>query len=171
MIVLIAVLILLFLVIWWYISTGNRFHTLNATLNEWEDELDRTLAHCSDLLSQLLELCHRCPACAAYDLPVLCPFHPGSSMDTRNQTATQISALIRHIHTLAKAHPTLLVNGQYRALQLALRDSQEQLERTRRSYNNAASRYNRLLTHFFSRSVGRHLHLKPRELFQPSQKR
>ncbi len=167
MIVLVIALILIFLVVCWYISTGNRLHTLNVKLNTSETTLEAILIRRSGLVIQLLELCRNCPACAAHALPLLPPLHPGMSMVECNHADTQLWALARHIYTLAKTHPALYANMCYRELKLGIRDLEEQLQSARQRYNSTASVYNRLLTHFPSQAVGQHLHLAPRDLFQP----
>lgn len=167
MLFILSVLVILIVVgILWWISTGNRFRTLQVKIRETESGIDVALTKRYDVLTKLLDVCRQYAAYEKDTFAQLAELRGGMTMQDRSEISGAMDGVTERIHALAEAYPELRASEQYQSLQAGIRDVEEQLQASRRLYNGNVSSLNQLLVTFPSSLVGKRLKVEAREFFQ-----
>ena len=138
----------------WVISTSNDFARKNVKIDEALSGIEVALTKRYDTLNKMVDVAK---AYARHELETLTQvisMRRGMSVPELTDSANKMNDVEARLNVLAENYPELRSNTVYEELQKGIRDTEEQLQASRRLYNANVSAYNQKLVTFPSSLVG-----------------
>lgn len=161
--------LLLFFVLIWWISTGNKFKVMAVKIDEAESGIDVALTKRFDLLTKVIATVKGYAKHEEETLTKIVAMRtPGSkaSMAEKQEFANATTEAIKAVNVVVEQYPNLKADTQFTGLQNGIRDVEEQLQAARRLYNANVSKYNQAIIVFPASLVANASHLTKREFFE-----
>lgn len=166
-IALIVVGAILLLILFWWISTGNKLHRMVIKIEEAESGIDVALTKRYDLLTKSLAIVKGYAKHEAETLEkVISMRNPGKTMAEKNEFANQTAQAFQGLNVVMEQYPTLKADTQFTLLQNNVSDVEEQLQAARRLYNSNVSVYNQLIGVFPAKLVANAKGYVKRDMFE-----
>lgn len=150
----------------WYISTRNRFERLSIKTGESDSGIDVALMLRYDTLSKMLDVAKGYAKHEAEVLANIVRLRKGMDMEERQIANGQMDELAGKINVIAEGYPELKASENYKQLQIAVADVEDNLQAARRIYNMNVSLFNQLLASWPAGVVGRSRGHAPRVFFE-----
>lgn len=164
--ILIGVLVVVFIIVIWYISTYNGIKALGIKVDEGLSGIDVALTKRYDTLTKLLDVVKGYQKHEKEILLEVIKLRSGMSMAERNAANTQMDQAANQIKLLAEAYPELKSSNNFIQLQSSIADVEEHLQAARRLYNSNVSAYNTKIVMFPNTIVAGAMGAKEKEFFE-----
>lgn len=153
----------------WWISTKNRLHKEELTVDESASGIDVALTKRFDLLTKTVATVKGYAKHEAETLKgVIEMRRPAdtASMQEKGAFATSMTKAFDSINIVAERYPELKANQNFMALQGQIAEVEEQLQAARRVYNANVKSFNYSIVAFPSSIVANSMKLLKREFFE-----
>ncbi|MDE5873377.1 MAG: LemA family protein [Lachnospiraceae bacterium] len=164
--ILIGVLVVVFIIAIWYVSTYNGIKALGIKVDEGLSGIDVALTKRYDTLTKLLDVVKGYQKHEKEILLEVIKLRSGMSMAERNAANTQMDQAAKQINVLAEAYPELKSSNNFIQLQNSIADVEEHLQAARRLYNSNVSAYNTKIVMFPNTIVANAMGAKEKEFFE-----
>lgn len=164
--ILIGVLVVVFIIVIWYVSTYNGIKALGIKVDEGLSGIDVALTKRYDTLTKLLDVVKGYQKHEKEILLEVIKLRSGMSMAERNAANTQMDQAASQIKLLAEAYPELKSSNNFVQLQNSIADVEEHLQAARRLYNSNVSAYNTKIVMFPNTIVANGMGAKEKEFFE-----
>ena len=167
----IALVLIVFLSVTWWIGTHNRFKRGEIKIEEALSGIEVALTKRFDMLIKLLDTAK---GYAAHEKDVLyevIKLRKGMSISEMNGANAQMDGLAGRLNVVAESYPELRSSDVFRELTAGIRDAEEHLQAARRLYNSNVSGYNQSIAVFPSSVVAGSMRLFPREFFEAEEQK
>lgn len=164
--ILIGVLVVVFIIVIWYVSTYNGIKALGIKVDEGLSGIDVALTKRYDTLTKLLDVVKGYQKHEKEILLEVIKLRSGMSMAERNAANTQMDQAAKQINILAEAYPELKSSNNFIQLQNSIADVEEHLQAARRLYNSNVSAYNTKIVMFPNTIVANAMGAKEKEFFE-----
>lgn len=164
--ILIGVLVVVFIIVIWYVSTYNGIKALGIKVDEGLSGIDVALTKRYDTLTKLLDVVKGYQKHEKEILLEVIKLRSGMSMAERNAANTQMDQAANQIKLLAEAYPELKSSNNFIQLQSSIADVEEHLQAARRLYNSNVSAYNTKIVMFPNTIVAGAMGAKEKEFFE-----
>ena len=165
-IVAIILVIAFFIVLFWYISAGNKLARLGVKIMEANSGIDIALTKRYDTLTKMYEVAKGYLKHEQEVLIQTIRMRQGMTMPEKAQAAAQMSEAARQINVVAEAYPALASQTLFVELQHAITDTEEHLQAARRLYNSNVSMLNQMIVVFPSSIVANARKITPMPMFE-----
>ena len=170
--VVLALVLMLFAIgVIWIISTRNSFVKLKVKINEAESGIDVALTKRYDVLTKLLDVTKGYAEHEKSILTETAKLRTGSTLKEKEEYNTALSEAFRQIYAVAENYPVLTADRSFKELQMAISDTEEHLQASRRAYNGNVSIYNQKINTFPSNIIADSMGLEPIEFFQAEEEK
>lgn len=161
-----GVLMVVFIIAIWYVSTYNGIKALGIKVDEGLSGIDVALTKRYDTLTKLLDVVKGYQKHEKEILLEVIKLRSGMSMAERNAANTQMDQAAKQINVLAEAYPELKSSNNFIQLQNSIADVEEHLQAARRLYNSNVSAYNTKIVMFPNTVVANAMGAKEKEFFE-----
>jgi LemA protein len=166
------VMLAVFAVAVWYISTMNAFARLAVKITESDSGIDVALTKRFDTLTKTLDVCKAYAKHEAETLANLVKLRKGHlSLEEKTEVNRQMDEVSGSINVLAEAYPELKSSENFKQLQLSITEVEEHLQAARRIYNMNVSSFNQMLAAWPSGVVGRQKGHTAKGFFQAEERK
>jgi LemA protein len=165
----IAVVLILLVIVW--ISISNNLKRATVKIDEAESGIEVALTKRFDMLKKLLDVTK---GYAKHEKEVLIEtikMRKGMGVAEMSKASGEMDNAMGRINVLAEAYPELKANENFKQLQLAIMDTEEHLQATRRQYNGNVSAYNMMVVSFPTSIVAAALKFKKRDFFEAEEEK
>ena len=146
--ILLAICVIGFIIILWWISASNKLNRLKVKVDESESCIDVALTKRYDTLTKMLDVCRNY---ANHELEVftnVIQLRSGMSMKEKNVVSAQMDQIQKDIGFLAEAYPELSSNAVFVQLQNGILNIENDLSAARRLHNSNVSIFNQTICQF-----------------------
>ena len=145
---------LIILCIIWAVSTGNDFARKNVKIDEALSGIEVALTKRYDTLTKMVDVAKAYARHEVETLTQVISMRRGMSVPELTDSANKMNDVEARLNVLAENYPELRSNTVYEELQKGIRDTEEQLQASRRLYNANVSAFNQKLVTFPSSVIG-----------------
>ena len=163
--VLIVVLVVLFFIICWYVSTMNGIRRLALKCDEASSGIDVALTKRYDVLTKQLEVVKEYTSHEARTLYETIRLRAGMSIREKQEALEMMNNASNQFRLTAEAYPNLLSSETYKMLMGSIADCEEHLQAARRLYNANVNAYNTKIVMFPASIVAGGIGAISKELF------
>ena len=166
--IILVIAIVLILVIW-YITTRNKFVTLENTCEESFSGIDIYLKKRYDLIPNLVETVKGYTKHEQETLEKVISARNAAMTATGNEKVEAENALsgtLKSLFALSEAYPDLKADTHFLELQKQLKEIETDLSQARKYYNGTAKAFNIYLQRFPSNLVGNGMKLTAKKYFE-----
>ena len=163
---LIGILVLVFLIIVWFISTSNGIKTVRLKVKEALSGIDVALTKRYDVLTKMLDVVKGYQAYERETLTQLVRLRSGMTMNERQEASGRMDQLSGQIRLLAENYPELRSSQNFAELQRSIVDVEEHLQAARRLYNANVTAYNNKIIIFPNSIVAGMMGATQEQLFE-----
>ncbi len=163
---LIGILVLVFLIIVWFISTSNGIKTARLKVKEALSGIDVALTKRYDVLTKMLDVVKGYQAYERETLTQLVRLRSGMTMNERQEASGRMDQLSGQIRLLAENYPELRSSQNFAELQRSIVDVEEHLQAARRLYNANVTAYNNKIIIFPNSIVAGMMGATQEQLFE-----
>ena len=163
-IILIAVAVIILL---WIISTNNWFRRTEVQIDEAAGDLDASLQRRLDQVTEVMESVHDAVDDEIRGYLEIARSRSGHSGSDLSELNANINQCIKSLAAVAEDYPELKGSERYSELNKVISETEEDIQASRRIFNNNVSIFNQKLVSFPSCLVGRTmLHMEKKEFFK-----
>lgn len=168
--ILVAILVFLVLLIFFFISTYNRLvRLLNEVKNAWS-QIDVQLKRRHDLIPNLVEtvkgyMQHERATLENITQARNMAMRPGS-VSERAQAEQQLTQALHNFFVVVENYPDLKANQNFLALQEELTSTENRISFARQAYNDAVMNFNNVIQMFPTNVVGAMFGFKEQSFFE-----
>ena len=166
--VVVIVLLLVFGLVGWYISTRNRFVRMTEDIDNSESRIDIYLTKRFDDLTKMVSTVKGYTKHESETLAnIIAMRNPGAkaSMAEKAEFSNQLAEATRQLNLVVEQYPTLKADTLFVRLQDEISEIEENLQAARSNYNSNVSNYNKAIKVFPSSIVAGSKFL-PRDYFE-----
>ncbi len=163
--IILAIVIIVFIPLFWWIGTSNGFKRKNIKIDEALSGIEVALTKRYDMLTKLLDVAKGFAAHENELFTQVIKLRRGMSVEELNQASGQIDALSARINAVAESYPTLRSADIFLELQSGIRDAEAHLQAARRLYNSNVTQFNTAIALFPSSVVAKSQALSPKDFF------
>lgn len=159
-------LLVVFIIVFWYISAMNGLRRAQVKINEALSDIDVALMKRHDVLVKMLDVTK---AYAKYERETILEtikLRSGMSMSERNKAASELDQANHFINAIAENYPELRSSENYKQLQISIMDVEEHLQAARRLYNGNISYLNQKVVSFPSSIVANQLNITQKDFLE-----
>ena len=163
------VLVLVFIVVGWMISTINAFRRMQVKIDESESSIDVALTKRYDLLTKMFAATKGYMKHEKETLTeVVAMRQPGhsASIQDKQEFANQMTRGLEAINVVVEQYPDLKANSMFNNLQNAIIDTEEHLQAARRLYNANVRSINHIIVTFPQSIVANAIKMEKKEFFE-----
>ena len=161
-----VVLVIVFIILVWWISTLNGLKKTQIKIEEASSGIDVALTKRYDVLTKMVQIAKSYAKFEKETILEAVKLRKGMSIAEKNEAAAAMGDVQRGLNILAENYPQLHANENFRQLQVAVMDVEEHLQGARRAYNSNVSTLNQKIV-TFPTSIGNTFLLLPPALFLP----
>lgn len=165
-IVLIAVAIVVFIFVIWYISTSNKLNRLVVKIDESLSGIDVALTKRYDVLTKMIEVVKSYAKHEKETLFEVIKLRDNMSLKEKSEANQAMDENLRKINIVAENYPELKSSENYKTLQQTIVDVEEHLQAARRLYNSNVSLYNQQLVSFPTSFVAKNKAMVKKDFFE-----
>jgi LemA protein len=162
---LVALAVVIFAVLVWYVSTRNSIKKAELKVGEAESGIDVALAKRYDMLTKASDAARVYSAHEKDTVISVAKLRDGATMTEKSAAAGSLDEAFGKISALAESYPALRSSEVYTALQAQIADAEEHLQAARRLYNSNVTSFNEKLETFPSNIVAGRMCLVKKDLF------
>lgn len=169
LIVVLAIVLVLFLILGWVISTLNAFRRMIVKIDESESGIDVQLTKRFDLLTKMVQATKGYVKHEQETLTkVVAMRNPGSNatLAEKQEFANQLTQGLQSLNVVVERYPDLKASEQFTNLQRATVDVEENLQAARRVYNANVSHYNQKIVVFPASIIANWKNFTKRDFFE-----
>lgn len=164
--ILIAIIIIAFIIIIWYISTSNKLNRSVVKIDEALSGIDVALTKRYDVLTKMIDVVKAYAKHEKETLFKVINLRQNMSIKEKNEVNRLMDENLKQINLVAENYPELKSSENYKTLQQAIADVEEHLQAARRLYNANVSLYNQLLVSFPTSSIARNKGMIRKDFFE-----
>jgi len=165
-IVLIAVAIVVFIFVIWYISTSNKLNRSVVKIEESLSGIDVALTKRYDVLTKMIEVVKSYAKHEKETLFEVIKLRDNMSLREKSEANQAMDENLRKINIIAENYPELKSSENYKTLQQTIVDVEEHLQAARRLYNSNVSLYNQQLVSFPTSFVAKNKAMVKKDFFE-----
>ena len=164
--VVIALVVVLFIFVIWYISTSNKLSRSVVKIDEALSGIDVALTKRYDVLTKMIDVVKSYSKHEKETLFEVINLRKGMSIKEKNDANRAMDENFRKINVVAESYPELKSSENYKTLQQSIADVEEHLQAARRLYNSNVSLYNQLLVSFPTSIIAKNKGMTKRDFFE-----
>lgn len=168
-VIIIALALIIFGVLIWYISTRNRIKQCELKIEEAESGIDVALTKRYDVLTKAFDVAKGYAKHEKDTLFTVINLRKGSTLEEKAAASKQMDEGFSRINMLAESYPELKSSENFARLQDSVSDVEEHLQAARRLYNSNVTVYNTLLVTFPSSIVANRMAVTKKPYFEASE--
>lgn len=165
-VILIAIAIIAFIFVVWYISTSNKLNRLVVKIDESLSGIDVALTKRYDVLTKMIEVVKSYAKHEKETLFEVIKLRDNMSLKEKSEANQAMDENFRKINIIAENYPELKSSENYKTLQQTIVDVEEHLQAARRLYNSNVSLYNQQLVSFPTSSVAKNKAMVKKDFFE-----
>lgn len=165
-IALIAIAVIAFIFIIWYISTSNKLNRLVVKVDESLSGIDVALTKRYDVLTKMIETVKGYAKHEKETVFEVIKLRKNMTLKEKSEANKTISETLDKINVVVENYPELKASENFKTLQQSIADVEEHLQAARRLYNSNVSIYNQLLVTFPASSVAKSKGLVKKDFFE-----
>ena len=165
-IILIAIIVILFIIAIWYISTSNKLNRAIVKIDESLSGIDVALTKRYDVLTKMIDVVKSYAKHEKETLFEVIKLRENMSMKEKNEANHAMDENFKKINIIAENYPELKSSENYKTLQQSIVDVEEHLQAARRLYNSNVSLFNQLLVSFPTSSIAKNKGMVKKEFFE-----
>lgn len=166
----VVVVAIVLIILIWYVSTMNKLRRLEVKVEESLSGIDVALTKRFDLLTKMLDTTKGYAKHESETLEKVIKWRNGipsdATLEEKSEFASSLSKVANGINVVVERYPDLKANDMFGKLQAAIRDSEEQLQASRRIYNANVSAINSSLVTWPTSIVARKIGLQKKNFFE-----
>lgn len=166
----VVVVAIILIIVIWYVSTMNKLRRLEVKVDESLSGIDVALTKRYDLLTKMLDTTKGYAKHETETLEKVIKWRNGipanATLEEKSEFASSLSKVASGINVVVEQYPDLKANDMFGKLQAAIRDSEEQLQASRRIYNANVSYINSSLVTWPTSIVARKIGLQKKNFFE-----
>ena len=163
---LIVVLVVIFVVVIWYVSTSNKLNRSVVKIDEALSGIDVALTKRYDVLTKMIDVVKSYARHEKETLFEVIKLRSDMSIKEKNAANHAMDENFKKINVVAENYPELKSSENYKTLQQSIADVEEHLQAARRLYNSNVSLYNQLLVSFPTSSIAKSKGMVKRDFFE-----
>lgn len=164
--ILIIVIIFLICFLAWYIVVLNNIKKAKLKVEEANSNIDVALTKRHDTLTKMLDVVKGYTKHEKDTLIEIVNIRNGMTINEKNELINQLNDNYEQIKILVENYPDLKSNENYITLQNSISEVENSLQTARKSYNNNATNYNKLIVVFPNNIVATLSGNKKQDLFE-----
>jgi len=164
--ILITIIVILFILIIWYISTYNKLKRATIKIDEALSGIDVALTKRYDVLTKTIEVVKGYAKHEKEVLFAVIKLREKMTIKERNDVNNSMDENFQKINAIAESYPELKADENFRMLQKTIIDVEEHLQAARRLYNSNIAIYNELVSRIPSIIVAKNLKMTPKDFFE-----
>ena len=164
--IVIAVAVIVFIIIIWYISTSNKLNRAVVKIDEALSGIDVALTKRYDVLTKMIDVVKASAKHEKETLFEVINLRKDMTIQERNDANHAMDENFKKINIVAENYPELKSSENYKTLQQSIVDVEEHLQAARRLYNSNVSLYNQLLVSFPTSSIANSKGMTKRDFFE-----
>ena len=165
-IILIAIIVILFIIAIWYISTSNKLNRAIVKIDESLSGIDVALTKRYDVLTKMIDVVKSYAKHEKETLFEVIKLRENMSKKEKNEANQAMDENFKKINIIAEKYPELKSSENYKTLQQSIVDVEEHLQAARRLYNSNVSLFNQLLVSFPTSSIAKNKGMVKKEFFE-----
>lgn len=154
------------LILFWFISTTNKFRRLQVKIDEAESGIDVALTKRYDVLTKMFNTAKGYAKHEMETLTNVVKYRKGMSIDEMSEANAQMNKAFGQINALAESYPDLKASTNFANLQMSITETEEHLQAARRVYNSNVSIYNQMIVTFPNSIIANSKGFQKRSFFQ-----
>lgn len=166
----VVIVAIILIIVIWYVSTMNKLRRLEVKVDESLSGIDVALTKRFDLLTKMLDTTKGYAKHESETLEKVIKWRNGipsnATLEEKSEFASSLSKVASGINVVVEQYPDLKANDMFGKLQAAIRDSEEQLQASRRIYNANVSIINSSLVTWPTSIVARKIGLQKKNFFE-----
>ena len=163
--ILIIVGVILCIVIW-IITVSNKLNRMVVKVDEADSGIDIALTKRFDVLTKMKDVVKGYAKHEKETIIEAIKFRKGMSINKKQEVYTQMNDAFDKLNLVVEAYPDLKASENYKALQLAIVDTEEHLQAARRFYNSVVSKFNQMIVTFPISIIAKNKSMKKKEFFE-----
>lgn len=161
----IALAVVLFILMIWWIATSNQFRKLMIKIDEASSGIDVALTKRYDTLTKMLDITKAYARHEVETLEKIVNLRKGMSVSEKNDINEKLDTMQSKISVIAENYPELKSSENFKQLQVTTADVEEHLQAARRLHNANVSLLNQLIVTFPKSLVSKSMHLVKQDFF------
>lgn len=164
-----VILFLIIVIVIWFISTNNRFLSMNEKCEEALSGIDVQLTKRYDTLTKMLEVTKgyaKHEKETIFEAIKLRNPNSCSSMQDRAECEAEMTNALKNINVVMEQYPQLKADTTFAQLNNAIADVEDNLQASRRTYNSNVKNINTYIVQFPSSIVAGIKHYEKRDYFE-----
>lgn len=166
----VIVLVIVIAIVSWYIGTMNKLRRLEVKVEEAASGIDVALTKRFDLLTKMLDTTKGYAKHEAETLENVIKWRNGipsdATIEQKSEFASSMAKAVNGLNVVVEQYPELKANDVFGKLQVAIADSEEQLQASRRIYNSNVTIINSSIVTWPTSIVARKINLQKKEFFE-----
>mgnify|MGYP004662203687 FL=1 len=146
--VLIAIVVVIFIIIVWYISVSNKIVRASIKVDESFSGIDVALAKRYDVLTKMVDVVKGYTKHEKEILLKVVELRNNMSMQEKKDANAVMDENFNKINAVVENYPDLKASENFKILQQSVVDVEEHLQAARRLYNSNVSLYNQMIITF-----------------------
>lgn len=165
-VILIAIAIIVFIFIVWYIATSNKLNRLVVKIDESLSGIDVALTKRYDVLTKMVEVVKSYAKHEKETLFEVIKLRDNMSLKEKSEANQAMDQNFEKINIIAENYPELKSSENYKSLQQSIVDVEEHLQAARRLYNSNVSLYNQHLVSFPTSCIAKNKGMVKKDFFE-----
>ena len=161
----ISIAVVMFASMFWWISTSNRFQSMDIKISESLSGIEVALTKRYDMLTKLLDIAKSYRQHESELFIEVIKLRKGMSINELNQAVSKMDDMASSLKVVAEAYPELRLADVFRELQAGVHDAEEHLQAARRLYNSNVTAFNTAVRVFPSSMVAKSQNIAEHEFF------
>lgn len=165
-----VVVLLVFCVVCWYVSTMNKLRRLEVKIDESLSGIDVALTKRYDLLTKMLDTTKGYAKHESETLEKVIKWRNGipsdATLEEKSEFASSLAKVANGINVVVEQYPDLKANDMFGKLQAAITNSEEQLQASRRIYNSNVTMINNLIVSWPTSIIAKKINVQKKAFFE-----
>jgi len=171
LIIAISIISILIILVLWYISVINKLNKSIVKIDEASSGIDVALTKRYDVLTKMIEIVKGYAKHEKETLFEIINIRNGMTTNEKNETNQKMDKLYDQIKILVENYPDLKANENFNTLQVAISQTEDELQTSRKLYNSQVSIYNQMIVTFPNTIVASMSGKKQRDFFEAEEQK
>ncbi len=164
--VLIAIVVVIFIIVVWYISVSNKIVRASIKVDESFSGIDVALAKRYDVLTKMVDVVKGYTKHEKEILLKVVELRNNMSMQEKKDANAAMDENFSKINAVVENYPDLKASENFKILQQSVVDVEEHLQAARRLYNSNVSLYNQMIITFPNNIVAKNKGAIEKDFFE-----
>ena len=164
--VLIAIVVVIFIIVVWYISVSNKIVRASIKVDESFSGIDVALAKRYDVLTKMVDVVKGYTKHEKEILLKVVELRNNMSMQEKKDANAVMDENFNKINAVVENYPDLKASENFKILQQSVVDVEEHLQAARRLYNSNVSLYNQMIITFPNNIVAKNKGAIEKDFFE-----